>query len=252
MSTPAIVPTPWWIVAGDVHGMKPAGWLRRRRGSTPALPSAPRPGHRALGDRPGHHGVVATSRSHEPKLTASYPGVAAPGLTRVSSGQAHQRESARETRLRIMSATVTLFDRMQYDDVTIEAVARASGVSKSTIYRHWPSRQRLVLDAFAYKTDTMTAISPPVTPSETYEATWGSWRSASTSADPPRPSPGSSARRSRTRSSRPSSARGSSAIAARCSRRFFVAASSGGRFVATSTSRRRSMPCTEPCTIVCW
>jgi AcrR family transcriptional regulator len=78
----------------------------------------------------------------------------------VSSGQAHQRESARETRLRIMSATVTLFDRMQYDDVTIEAVARASGVSKSTIYRHWPSRQRLVLDAFAYKTDTMTAISP--------------------------------------------------------------------------------------------
>ena len=59
-----------------------------------------------------------------------------------------------------MSATVLLFERMEYHDVTIEAVARASGVSKSTIYRHWSSRQRLVLDAFAYKTDTMTRIAP--------------------------------------------------------------------------------------------
>ena len=34
----------------------------------------------------------------------------------------------------------------------MEAVARAAGVSKSTIYRHWPSREVLVLEAFTHKT----------------------------------------------------------------------------------------------------
>lgn len=32
--------------------------------------------------------------------------------------------------------------------LTIEGVADRSGVAKTTIYRHWPSRSRLILDAF--------------------------------------------------------------------------------------------------------
>jgi AcrR family transcriptional regulator len=35
-----------------------------------------------------------------------------------------------------------------YGAVTIEAVAARSGVAKSTIYRHWPSRAELINDAF--------------------------------------------------------------------------------------------------------
>jgi AcrR family transcriptional regulator len=42
--------------------------------------------------------------------------------------------------------------------VTIDAVARASGVSKSTLYRYWPSRQVLVLEAFTYKTNLLTEV----------------------------------------------------------------------------------------------
>lgn len=33
--------------------------------------------------------------------------------------------------------------------MTVDAVARRSGVAKTTIYRHWPSREALLLDACA-------------------------------------------------------------------------------------------------------
>ena len=59
----------------------------------------------------------------------------------------------------MLAATVELIDRIGYRSVTIDAVARASGVSKSTIYRHWPSRQALVLDAFTSDTDASTEVA---------------------------------------------------------------------------------------------
>lgn len=64
-----------------------------------------------------------------------------------------------ETRQRVLTATVELIDRIGYWSVTIDAIARASGVSKSTIYRHWSSRQSLVLDAFTSDTDQSTEVA---------------------------------------------------------------------------------------------
>ncbi|WP_159616797.1 TetR/AcrR family transcriptional regulator [Arthrobacter zhaoguopingii] len=63
-----------------------------------------------------------------------------------------------EVRARVLKAASALVDRLTYDAVTIDAVARASGVSKSTLYRHWPSRQLLVLEAFTYKTNLLTTV----------------------------------------------------------------------------------------------
>ncbi|WP_105032413.1 TetR/AcrR family transcriptional regulator [Arthrobacter ruber] len=63
-----------------------------------------------------------------------------------------------EVRSRVLKAASTLVDRLTYDAVTIDAVARASGVSKSTLYRYWPSRQLLVLEAFTYKTNLLTDV----------------------------------------------------------------------------------------------
>ena len=63
-----------------------------------------------------------------------------------------------ETRRRGLDATADLIDRVSYRSVTIDAVARASGVSKSTIYRHWASRQVLVLEAYTMKTNRSTAV----------------------------------------------------------------------------------------------
>jgi AcrR family transcriptional regulator len=62
------------------------------------------------------------------------------------------------TKRKVIRATADLIDRLSYRSVTIDAVARASGVSKSTIYRHWASRQQLVLEAFTYKSDELTAV----------------------------------------------------------------------------------------------
>lgn len=64
-----------------------------------------------------------------------------------------------ETRRRVIEATDELIDRIGYGSVTIDAVARASGVSKSTIYRHWPSRKTLVLEAFTSVTDESTEVA---------------------------------------------------------------------------------------------
>lgn len=63
-----------------------------------------------------------------------------------------------ETRRKVLDATADLVDRVSYRSVTIDAVARASGVSKSTIYRHWPSREVLVLEAYTRKTNRSTVV----------------------------------------------------------------------------------------------
>ena len=63
-----------------------------------------------------------------------------------------------ETRRRVIEAAVSLMDRVGYRSVTIDAVARASGLSKSTIYRHWSSRNELVLEAFSSHVDEVTEV----------------------------------------------------------------------------------------------
>jgi len=65
----------------------------------------------------------------------------------------------RETKRRVILATVELIEKIGYRSVTIDAVARASGVSKSTIYRHWSSRKTLVLEAFTSSTDESTEVA---------------------------------------------------------------------------------------------
>ena len=66
-----------------------------------------------------------------------------------------QTEAARDqdprierTRRVVLDAAVALLVERGYGEVTIEAVAAESGVAKSTIYRHWPSRLELINDAF--------------------------------------------------------------------------------------------------------
>jgi TetR/AcrR family transcriptional regulator, regulator of autoinduction and epiphytic fitness len=52
------------------------------------------------------------------------------------------------TRRVVLDAALALLGERGYGEVTIEAVAAESGVAKSTIYRHWPSRVELINDAF--------------------------------------------------------------------------------------------------------
>lgn len=51
------------------------------------------------------------------------------------------------TRQRVHGATLAVLGSRGYAAFTVEAVAATAGVSKSTIYRHWPTKLELIADS---------------------------------------------------------------------------------------------------------
>lgn len=51
------------------------------------------------------------------------------------------------TRAAVLDATLELLGERGYAGVNIDAIARRSGVARSTIYRHWPTVAAVVFDA---------------------------------------------------------------------------------------------------------
>jgi AcrR family transcriptional regulator len=68
-----------------------------------------------------------------------------------------RRRSASSHRA-ILAATQQLLVQRPYRDVTIEGIAARAGVGKQTIYRWWPSKAALVLEAYLAGSD---AVPPP-------------------------------------------------------------------------------------------
>ena len=68
-----------------------------------------------------------------------------------------RRRSERSHRA-ILAATQELLVERGYADVTIEGIAARAGVGKQTIYRWWPSRAALVLEAYLAGEE---AVPPP-------------------------------------------------------------------------------------------
>jgi AcrR family transcriptional regulator len=65
------------------------------------------------------------------------------------------------SRERVLTTTLDLLTEAGLDELTIDDVSRRSGVAKTTIYRHWPNRSALVIDACSRMTDGEEA--PPDT-----------------------------------------------------------------------------------------
>jgi AcrR family transcriptional regulator len=65
------------------------------------------------------------------------------------------------SRERVLTTTLDLLMEAGLDDLTIDDISRRSGVAKTTIYRHWPNRSALVIDACLQMTDGEQA--PPDT-----------------------------------------------------------------------------------------
>lgn len=62
------------------------------------------------------------------------------------------------TRARVLAAAAELLVLRGFATTSIEAISAASGVAKSTIYRHWQSREALCIDAYR------SVVQPQETP----------------------------------------------------------------------------------------
>ena len=67
------------------------------------------------------------------------------------------------SRAAILAATAALLIEEGAQGITIEGIAERSGVAKTTIYRHWKSRSRLIFDGFESMLSS-TPLPPPPGP----------------------------------------------------------------------------------------
>lgn len=70
------------------------------------------------------------------------------------------RRSERSRRA-IFDAALTLVGEVGYDKLTIEGIASRAGVGKQTIYRWWPSKAAVLLDAFTAACRRVRRKGPP-------------------------------------------------------------------------------------------
>jgi AcrR family transcriptional regulator len=62
------------------------------------------------------------------------------------------------SRAAVIAAALELVSERGIDQTSVEAISARSGVAKTTIYRHWPSKPELVLEAIG------TVLTPPEDP----------------------------------------------------------------------------------------
>jgi AcrR family transcriptional regulator len=68
------------------------------------------------------------------------------------------RKRSEQSRLAILAAAFELAVEVGYANTTLEGIAARSGAGKQTIYRWWPSKADVVLDALATKTDVVVPL----------------------------------------------------------------------------------------------
>jgi AcrR family transcriptional regulator len=72
-------------------------------------------------------------------------------MSKIPANKQIGRPRSQESRAAILDATWELLKTTCLRDLSIEAIARESGVGKTTIYRWWTSKTAVVMDAFFEK-----------------------------------------------------------------------------------------------------
>lgn len=85
-----------------------------------------------------------SAEQREEKVASKATSAASAGVTRRSPGRARSDTA----RLAILNAALKLLEKQPLQQITIEAIAREAEVGKATIYRWWPSKASIVIDAF--------------------------------------------------------------------------------------------------------
>jgi AcrR family transcriptional regulator len=95
------------------------------------------------------------------KKSSSTGQAARPGGGPGTSGTAAPDPRVLVSRERVLTTTLDLLMETGLAELTIDDISRRSGVAKTTIYRHWPNRSAIVIDACSRMTDDQDA--PPDT-----------------------------------------------------------------------------------------
>jgi AcrR family transcriptional regulator len=91
--------------------------------------------------------------TQQPSMAGSLPDTCDSFTTEPSKSRGRQRSE--DSKDAILRATLDLLRQMPLRDVTIEGIARRAGVGKATIYKWWPSKAHVALDAFLAKSNRM-------------------------------------------------------------------------------------------------
>jgi AcrR family transcriptional regulator len=81
------------------------------------------------------------------RASGKTPPAQPPAAPRKDSGADKIDGRVRRSTDRVLATTFELLGESGVGGFTVDEVARRSGVAKTTIYRHWPSREALVIDA---------------------------------------------------------------------------------------------------------
>ncbi|AQN79071.1 hypothetical protein A9176_01040 [Leuconostoc garlicum] len=73
----------------------------------------------------------------------------------------------------IIQATISLLDTVPFSNLTIEAIAKQSGVSKATIYRWWPNKEALLFTAFLHVTTVDVNFEPALSIADNFRQVIG-------------------------------------------------------------------------------
>lgn len=68
------------------------------------------------------------------------------GTSQNAKGPGRPRDE--EVRKRILDSAAQLLENRCFEDVTVDAIAEASGAGKATIYRWWPNKAAVLIEAF--------------------------------------------------------------------------------------------------------
>lgn len=71
------------------------------------------------------------------------------------------RTRSKEAHAKVLEAAIALFAERGIEASSMDAIAESSGVSKATIYNHWPNKDALALEAFSYLFGADTKVPVP-------------------------------------------------------------------------------------------
>lgn len=91
-----------------------------------------------------HEGRAIARPGNSNRFSHRRPGVAKKSATEPSLQEDERVRRSKET---VLAAAFKMLTETGFGGFSIDALARNSGVAKMTIYRHWPSRTALLLDA---------------------------------------------------------------------------------------------------------